>query len=135
MSNRVNSINNKAKKAVVAPLVISIIAAEIITALSAVIIAFIVTGVDNYDDFVYISSYFCAGLGAFVGGLLTSMAFRRDKYIMSLVSGIIICIILVVINLLFYKEPITANSLIKYSVIIFSSFIASFLVKTKRRRR
>ncbi len=126
---------NPAKRPVVFPLVICIIAAEIITALIAVIISAFIVNIDDYENIVIISSYICSGAGAFIGGLLTSMAFRRDKYAMSLACGIIICIILVIINLIFYREPVSSLSFIKYGVIIFSSFIASFFVRRRRRVR
>lgn len=115
------------------PFVICIPAGIIVTVLCLLLASIVVSRVD-IPALVSVFSLISLALGSFVSGLLTAMAFRKEKFVMGAVSGVLFCLILIVLNILFFREPITIMSFVKYIVVIISSIGATYFIKPKKRK-
>lgn len=80
-------------------------------------------------------SFIALAFGAVVTGLLTARAFRCDKLIMCAISGLMLALILVLCNLICFREAMSTLSWIKYGTVILVSVGMSFCVPTNKKRR
>lgn len=74
--------------------------------------------------------------GAFVCGKACGRAFPKERGFMALICGLSGTIALVLINLFFFREPITALSFVKYTVIVVGCVLGAALQpKTAARKK
>lgn len=116
------------------PLLISIVAGEIITLVFLAVFSIFAMHTDS-DGAMTFFAIVSAVAGAAVGGYLAGMAYRKEKFFMGLVCGICMCLILLVLNLLFFREPLAAWSFVKYLLMIAAAAGMTFLVKAGRKRK
>lgn len=73
-------------------------------------------------------------LGALVTGRLCGLAFPEERGIMALICGLVLVLILVVLNLIFFREPVTAFSFAKYGAVLLPAFLAAVLTRNRRKK-
>ena len=116
------------------PLFICIAGGEIVSLLVTLLGALAVSQVDS-QMLTTIFAFLAVGLGSIVTGFLTGMAFRKERFFMGLVSGLCLCLILVVANLLFFREPVTKLTFVKYGLILILTLGCALLIKPAKKRR
>lgn len=133
-ASRQNTRTTKKKKQYLFPLVICLAGGGIVGLFVTLLGALAVSQVDS-QLLTTVFAFLSVGLGSVVTGFLTGLAFRKERFFMGLVSGLIQCLILVLANLLFFREPVTALTLIKYGVILVLTLGCALLIKPTKKRR
>lgn len=123
-SAHVQRKGNKAKPFVF-PLILCVGAGEIITVILSLFFALIYAIADLPAVVVNIFTFVGLIVGSLVTGYLCALAFRKERGLMAIICGLTTTLILVIMNLLFFREPITAMSFGKYFAIILSTFLAA----------
>jgi putative membrane protein (TIGR04086 family) len=121
---RVQRKGTKAKPFIL-PLILCVGAGEIITIVLSLFFALIYAIADLPAVVVNIFTFIGLIIGSLVTGYLCALAFRKERGLMSIICGLTTTLILVIMNLLFFREPITALSFGKYFAIIIATFLAA----------
>lgn len=135
-TSTVNSAKNKKSKGNkgIFPLLISIAAGGIVMIVLMLLFSVFVMNTDHQAVIILLATV-SALAGTAVAGFLTGMAYRKDKLFMGIVCGIGMCLVLLVLNLLFFREPLSVWSIVKYILMIAVAAAMTFLVKTRRKRK
>ncbi|MGI5959469.1 MAG: TIGR04086 family membrane protein [Massiliimalia sp.] len=115
-------------------MLISIAAGGIVMIVLMLLFSVFVMNTDHQAVIILLATI-SALAGTAVAGFLTGMAYRKDKLFMGIVSGIGMCLVLLVLNLLFFREPLSVWSIVKYILMIAVAAAMTFLVKTGRKRK
>lgn len=70
-----------------------------------------------------------------ISALLTAKAFREDKLLMCAVSGAVWVMILILLNVIFFREEMTAMSIIRFAIAFFVPIGLSFCVHSEQKTK
>lgn len=133
----VTASQNNRKKTVrssVFPVVVCIAGGELVTVILAAFFSFVFALVDLPEIAVMVFVFVALIFGAVVTGRLCARAFPEERGTMSIICGLMMVLILVLANLIFFREPITALSFGKYAAILLPAFLIAAVTKPARSR-
>ena len=106
----------------------------LVSGISAAVFALVFSMIDLPEMAVTAGALAALALGAAVTGHLCGRAFPEDRGIMALICGMVLVLILVLLNLIFFREPVTAFSFAKYGAVLLPAFLAAALTRNRRKK-
>lgn len=124
MQKTISSSRNKTHRhqKVVFPTFVCIAIGEIVTIVLTLIFALVFSFVDLPPVAVNCFTLAALAVGAVVTGHICAKIFPRERGLMALICGLMMTILLVLLNLIIYQEPITLFSFGKYAAILGGCF-------------
>lgn len=129
-----NNNSKKSAKGFFFPMFVCVIGGELVTIVLAGFFAFIFALVDLPDVVVTGFVFVALILGALVTGHLCGKAFPQERGTMAIICGLMMTLILVLVNLIFFREPITAMSFAKYAAILVPVFLSAAMTKASKTK-
>ena len=116
------------------PAVACMVAGGVVSGVLAALFALVLSLVDLPEMAVTVGILLILAVGAAVMGRLCGRAFPGDRGIVALICGLAMVLVLVALNLIFFREPVTGYSFAKYGAVLLPAFLASVLTRSRRRK-